>query len=218
VSIINGKLAFKGEGTVKNKEKLIGSVVILCIFIIFLTVGFYREKQIDTDNKEIFVDKHSETKESDEKTVNKLIKVEIKGEVKTPGVYTLSNTSRVEDLIAKAGGFTEGADTVNLVSLAKKLRDEECIIVRRKQEQQEKESFTVAAGVLSGRTTEGKININTASKEELKTVPGIGEVTAQKIIDYREKHGDFNSVEELKKIDRIGDKTLSNIRDKIDAR
>ena len=63
-----------------------------------------------------------------------------------------------------------------------------------------------------------KININSATKEELKTIPGIGDVMAQKIIDYREQNGSFSSVEDLKNIDRIGDKTLEKIKDKVDIR
>jgi competence protein ComEA len=62
------------------------------------------------------------------------------------------------------------------------------------------------------------VNVNTATKEELMTVPGIGEVTAQKIIDYREKNGDFQKIEDLTKVDRIGEKTLAKFKDKIEAR
>lgn len=201
----------------RKKEKIIGSIIMLVIFVVFLTIGYFKDGSNKYDAQDIFVDNEAVKKEEESNSISEeFIKVEIKGEVKKPGVYSLQSGCRVEDLILRAGGFTENADRDNMISMAKKLRDEECIIIGNKSEIQPGSFNTVKP--VSGINAEGKVNINIATKEELKTVPGIGDVTAQKIIDYREKYGEFKTVEDLKKIDRIGDKTLSNMRDKIDIK
>lgn len=188
----------------KNKRKLIGSVIIFVFFVVFLAVGYYISKPAESaDSNEIF-------KENTD-TVNnqaKKISVYVNGEVKSPGVYQLSSESRVQDAVKASGGFTENADKTRL-NLAKKLKDEDYIYVDSK--------LQAGTQTSSGKKSDG-ININTASKEELMNLPGIGEVTAQKIIDYRDKNGTFSSVEDLKKVDRIGDKTLDKFKDKIEAR
>lgn len=198
----------------RNKKKIIGSVIILIIFAIFLGVGYYISKPSkEFNSKEVF----NETTSIESKD-NKEITVYINGEVKNPGVYKIKNDSRIEELVKMSGGFTESADKFKL-NLAKKLRDEDYIYVDKKVEGQANavsNSTQSSAGTSS--TQGGKININSASKEQLKTIPGIGDVTAQKIIDYREKNGSFSTVEDLKKIDRMGEKTLDKIKDKIDVR
>jgi competence protein ComEA len=203
----------------RKKEKIVGSIVMVLVFIVFLAVGYGKGRSNtynDSNIKDIFVDSDRTEKVDSGSLEDKSIKVEIKGEVKNPGVYLLQNGSRVEDLILKAGGYTDNADRDNMISMAKKLRDEECIIVRIKEDPQA--GSPRAEKPISGINSEGRVNINIATKEELKTVPGIGDVTAQKIIDYREKFGAFNTVEDLKKIDRIGDKILNNMREKIDVK
>lgn len=200
----------------KRKEKIIGSIIILIVFILFLLAGYMKNNSNSYAEKDIFVENQSIQKKESEASLDKSIKVEIKGEIKKPGVYELQYGSRVEDLILKAGGYTDNAEKDSMVSMAKKLRDEECIIVRSKQEVQQN-NLQISKSI-SGINAEGKVNINTASKEELKTVPGIGDVTAQKIIEFREKNGFFNAIEDLKKIDRIGDKTINSIKDKIDIK
>lgn len=195
----------------RNNKKIIGSIVILIIFTIFLITGYFISKPPkEVDSKEVF----NETTVADNKEV-KNITVYINGEVKNPGVYKLKDGSRVEDLVKEAGGFTENANQYKL-NLAKKLKDEDYIYVEKNTGEKNNSSNTVSSnsGVLSG----GKVNINNASKEELKTVPGIGDVTAEKIIEYREKNGGFSSIEDLKKVGRIGDKTLDKMRDKIEVR
>lgn len=196
----------------RNKKKLIGSIVILIIFSIFLLVGYFISKPSKAlDTKEVFNETSViESKES------KDITAYINGEVKKPGVYKVKEESRIEDLVKIAGGFTENADKSRL-NLAKKLRDEDYIYVDKINEGQSGVAVSQASKS-NGIGQNGKININTASKEELKTVPGIGDVTAQKIIDYREKNGSFSAVEDLKKVGRIGDKTLEKMKDKIDIR
>jgi competence protein ComEA len=214
----------------KNREKIIGSVAILLIFFVFFIYGVFRgnskEEKVD---ESIFVESTKRNNDSknnilevenkkSESAPSKLIKVQIKGEVKAPGVYNLNTGDRVEDLIKLAGGFTVEADVDKVVSQAKKLKDEECILVPRKGVINTLSSGTETNVVTNNMSSSlgGKININTASKEELMKVPGIGEVTASNIIDYREKNGGFNSLEDLKNIDRIGDKTFEKFREKLD--
>lgn len=196
----------------RNKKKIIGSIVILIAFSIFLLVGYFTSKPAKhLDSKEVFNETSSiESKE------NKDITAYINGEIKNPGVYKVKEESRVEDLVKIAGGFTENADKYKL-NLAKKLRDEDYIYVDKKNELKSGVA-TAQNPINSGIGQSGKININTASKEELKTIPGIGDVTAQKIIEYREKNHGFSTIEDLKKVGRLGDKTLEKIKDKIDVR
>jgi competence protein ComEA len=191
----------------RDKKKVIGSIA---IFIIFLGIGYYISKPSkELNTKEVFNEATSvENKDTKEITVY------INGEVKNPGVYKLKSDSRLEDLVKLSGGFMESADKSKL-NLAKKLKDEDYIYVDKKIEGIPSASVN---RTVSASTQGGKVDINTASKEELKSIPGIGDVTAQKIIDYREKNGRFSSIEDLKKVGRIGDKTLEKIKEKVDVR
>lgn len=194
---------------VKYKKKVIGSIIILVIFTAFIVTGYFMSKTPKQESSnDIFV--QSQTTES--KNFKELT-VYINGEVKNPGVYKVRDGNRIGDLVKLAGGFSQNAETSKL-NLAKKLKDEDYVYVEGKSSSSNASTST-QGGTISA---EDKVNINTASEEELKTVPGIGDVTAQKIIDYREKNGDFSSIEDLKKIDRIGTKTLDKMKDKIDVR
>ncbi|MDW8799843.1 helix-hairpin-helix domain-containing protein [Clostridium sp. A1-XYC3] len=195
----------------RDKKKVIGSIVIFTIFSLFLVLGYFLSRPYkEVDTKEVF----NETTVVESKASN--ITVYINGEVKNPGVYKLKNDSRVEDLVKIAGGFNSESDKDKL-NLAKKLKDEDYVYVDRKN--QIKDSQTASQSTINkGTGQNSKVDINTATKEELKTIPGIGDVTAQKILDYREKNGRFSSIEDLKNIDRIGDKTVENMKDKIDVR
>ncbi|MHC6179055.1 helix-hairpin-helix domain-containing protein [Clostridium sp. JNZ X4-2] len=205
----------------KNKKKIIGSIVILAVFSLFLIAGYINSRpvEISENSKDIFSEQDTAEnhKSAENSNYTREITVYINGQVKNPGVYKLKDSSRVENLVKAAGGFTGEADSYKL-NLAKKLKDEDYIYVDSKISKDEVSTQSMSGS--SGSQTEGngKVNINRGSKEELKTIPGVGDVTAQKIIDYREQNGDFSSVEDLKKIDRIGDKTLDKIRDKIDIR
>jgi competence protein ComEA len=206
----------------KNKDKIIGSIAILVVFIIFFLFGILNKNQENYNNEDIFVESTSsktEENKSSENSQNKIIKVQIKGEIKAPGVYTLSSGERVEDLIRKAGGLTSEADTDRIVSQAKKLRDEECIVIPKKIEEDSSAAVITNGEVKSNASsnTDGKVNVNTATKEELMKVPGIGEVIADNIIRYRENNGDFMSLDDLKKVDRIGEKTLEKMKEKLEA-
>lgn len=206
----------------KNKDKIIGSIGILAVFIIFFIFGALNNNEKNYKEEDIFVESSNNGAVSGNKPVentqNKIIKVQIKGAIKEPGVYTLNSGERVEDLIKKAGGVTSEADVDKIASQAKKLRDEECIIIPKKGEEG---SVTIEANknVISTNISPDneKVNINTAAKEELMKVPGIGEVIADNIIKYRENNGDFMTLEDLKKVDRIGDKTFEKMKEKLEV-
>ncbi len=124
------------------------------------------------------------------------------GEVACPGVYELAAGSRVKDAISMAGGLSLGADPA-AVNQAQKLKDQEKIVVPAKNNP----SGTPASG--------GLMNINTATRDQLLTLPGIGEAKAAAIISYREAHGGFQSVEELQKIEGIKSGVFNKIKDSV---
>lgn len=152
---------------------------------------------------------------------NKTIMVDISGEIITPGVVKLPEGSRIIDAITAAGGKTEDAD-LSKVNLAYILDDGVQLYIPRYNEKLEKEIVQTEPGV--GIIQEGinttskkdsKVNINTANKEKLATLPGIGEGTAEKIIEYRSKTGKFKTIDEIKKIPGIGESKFKSLKDKI---
>ncbi|URN83365.1 helix-hairpin-helix domain-containing protein [Acetobacterium wieringae] len=130
--------------------------------------------------------------------------VHITGAVKQPGVVSLKPEARLIEAIELVGGLTETAD-VDSLNLARKIQDEEKIHIPAMGE--------VSATAVSSEND--KVNINTASLEELKSLPGVGDVIAQGIIDYREKNGGFKQLEELKNVTRIGDKVYDGLSESI---
>ena len=163
--------------------------------------------------------------------------VDIKGEVNNPGIYKLKKGSRVIDVVGEAGGLTESADT-SVINLSKKITDEMVIIIYSRQEvenwvatkQQEEylqkkclleEEGQVENDACIEEKTEPEekqpstmVNINTATKEELMTLPGIGETKAEAIISYRKKTP-FQKIEDLKNVSGIGDSTFEEIKSNI---
>jgi competence protein ComEA len=148
------------------------------------------------------------------------IVVHVAGAVKNPGVYTLEQGKRVKDAIEVAGGHLPEADILRL-NLAQKLHDEDKLYVPKigeTPEQSEPESPSYGATVGVSSKSDGKIDINTAGETELTQLPGIGPVTAQKIIEYRKNNGLFKTIEDIKNVSGIGDKKFEQIKDKIKVR
>jgi competence protein ComEA len=132
--------------------------------------------------------------------------VHVVGAVHEPGLYELPDGSRIADALERAGGATPKAD-LEQVNLASPVADGTQVIVPRKQA-----SGAAAAGAASP-TAPGPVHLNSATVEELETLPGIGPVTAQKIVAHREKHGAFASVDELEAVSGIGPKRIDQLRD-----
>ncbi|WP_051652346.1 helix-hairpin-helix domain-containing protein [Clostridium algidicarnis] len=207
---------------IKNKEKYIGIAMLSVIFMAFFIANKVLIQKPKVNNEDIFVSEKEPLEETKivsnkEKSSGKKITVEIKGEVKKPEVYVMEDYSIVKDVIVEAGGVTEKGD-LNSVNQAKKLRDGDCIIIPSIEGNARPIVGSIPGGTAMTESKDEIININSATKEELMKLPGVGEVTAGKIIDYRESSGGFSSVEDMKNISGIGDKTLAKFKDKIDVR
>jgi competence protein ComEA len=138
-----------------------------------------------------------------------VVVVHVVGAVRRPGLYRLAQGKRIADAVARAGGLTRRADAA-AVNLAAPLADGEQVVVPARA------GPGAAAGGSSpsatGAAATGPVHLNTATVEQLDALPGVGPVTAQKIVDYREQHGAFASVDELDAIPGIGPARLHDLR------
>ena len=169
-----------------------------------------REKESISDD--IYNEKDKQDKENIkiENTNKKTITVFISGEVKNPGVVTIDSEKRLSDAVNELGGTTENAD-LNKVNLATKLKDESHYIIPKIVDNLE--SFNNETSENDNKNN--LININDATIQELDTLPGVGEATANKIVNYREEKGKFNSIEEIKNVNGIGDKKYEELKNLI---
>ena len=168
------------------------------------------QAEVAAVSKDSSSEKEMKKEEKDESSEQDLITVDVKGAVKSPGIYDLPVGSRVHDAVQKAGGLTDEADSKSL-NLAQKVSDEALVYVPSKGE--EAASQQAASGTSPSTSKEKKVNLNKASLEELKQVKGLGGKRAQDIIDHREANGKFKSVDELKKVSGIGAKTIEKLKD-----
>lgn len=148
--------------------------------------------------------------------------VDVKGAVKSPGVYEFSKGMRVHDIIQLAGGITKSADS-KLVNFAQQLKDQQIIYVPIKGEsrpsngQLTNSTVTDVEGAKASTdvSEEQQVNINTATQQEIQKLNGIGEKKAEQILKYREEHGEFKKIEEIKNVKGIGDKMYEKIKENI---
>ena len=136
--------------------------------------------------------------------------VDVVGAVRRPGLYRLEHGSRIADAVARAGGATRKAD-LSQVNLAAPLADGEQVVVPRRGVAAT--GGGAGAGALGGSVSTGPVHLSTATLDQLDSLPGIGPVTAQKILDYRAKHGAFTSVDELDAVPGIGPSRMDQLRD-----
>jgi competence protein ComEA len=141
------------------------------------------------------------------------LRVHVSGAVSEPDVYELPEGSIVRDAIEAAGGAAEDAD-VDRINLALEVADQQQIYVPCVGEASPPAQPSTG-GVAGGAGGAGLININTASLQELDTLPGIGPVTAQRIADYREAHGPFERIEDIQNVSGIGPSRFEAIREQI---
>lgn len=139
---------------------------------------------------------------------NQVIYIDVAGKVKNPGVYQLPEGSRVIDAITIAGGVKLGVSTSH-INLARKLVDGEQVLIM-------KEKF-ISAPTSSGRKSifAGKVSLNSASKAQFDSLPGIGPVIAQRIIDYRNKNGPFQTLESIQSVSGIGESIFRQISSRL---
>ena len=202
--------------SVSNKRKLKPAVVIgivsvavaiLCIAGLQIAHALLPGTEFSISKAQTSTSEPIEDTSSDTPIVEKIF-VHVEGAVAAPGLFELSEGSRVYDAIQAAGGFTEDArhDAVNL---ARVLTDGEQIIVPTTQT--DGGSDTTPATAASPGTATGKVNINTADAATLDTLPGIGASTAAKIVADREANGPFKTIEDLKRVSGIGDKKFTQL-------
>ena len=201
-----------------NLKKIIGISVILIVIvsISILTYGRNKSKVFkDEYMNNIFIEEDTlelEGVDKDGSNNEYIIVVEIKGEVLRPDVYELNEGSIVKDLIEAAGGLTSEADISN-INRAKEVKNHELVIIRNINDVSNIEEHDDIIEI--EKENDVVISINDADISKLKEIPGIGDVKANSIIMYREKNGGFKSIEELKNVDGIGEKTFEKIKDSI---
>lgn len=201
------------EFLLSNKTKLIKAaviavIIIVCFFVFVLGDSGDSDEDITLQSQQKISEETGETTEESGGTII----VDVGGAVKVPQVVELDADSRVADAVAAAGGLLETADTAG-INQAAFLTDGEKIYIPEKGENlSDLAELSGAEGLSSG---DDKVNINTATSEELQTLSGVGPATAEKILDYRSSNGAFKRIEDLKKIDGIGDKTFEKLKEQI---
>nr|WP_220482495.1 ComEA family DNA-binding protein [Bacillus aerius] len=192
---------------------LIAGIIILLIICFCFLVG----KEKGSTEPGVLKEQHEtqvtleEKQESAEKEPTSIV-VEVKGAVRKPGVYVFMAEDRVEEAIKRAGGFTSKADTVD-INQAAKLEDSMMIYVRKKGEA-DKQGQTAAADTPGNEQSQG-VNVNQADAAELQTINGIGPSKAEAIITYREEHGEFQQIEDLRNISGFGEKTIERLKNQL---
>ncbi|HAP4952001.1 TPA: competence protein ComEA [Enterococcus faecalis] len=201
-----------------KKWLLLGSGVFMVILITLL-VGIYlmvnKEPQVDTtmwEETSLTTTTEVATDATKERAETMIYVVDIKGAVKVPGIYQLKNQQRIWDALALAGGVSEEADTTQ-VNYAQKVKDQMIIYVPKKGEPVAQSLETLQESAPAQQNQEEKINLNTATEAELQTISGIGAKKAQEIIRFRDEQGPFKTVEELKNVPGIGEKTVERLKD-----
>ncbi len=219
-----------------NYKKLIFPTILLILLIGSFTYLFFTIKNIERKTENINENKVEESIDKSENEILEYIYVDVKGEVANPGVYKLNNGSRVIDAVKESGGVTKKANT-RFINLSKLLNDGDVIVVYSTEEIEnaKKENIVyietpcVCEEVKNdacykdvdeesdnnSQTTNTKININTATLEELKTLSGIGDAKANAIIEYRTKNGNFKSIEDLMNVSGISESLFSKIKENI---
>ena len=207
-----------------NKKQKI--IAIILITIIGIGIYCYTNAIENTSEEEIEnvleVAQTNTTKETEEKNIF----VHIAGCVQKEGMLELSSNSRIADAIEKAGGLTQEADLSD-INLAYLLEDGMKIYIPNQNERQEnnektknipKEENTPSMQIQDTNTKQDVININTATQEELDTLPGIGPATATKIIEYRKEKGKFKQKEEIKEVSGIGEAKYEKMKEYISTK
>lgn len=202
-----------------KKQKIIVAVLIIIMCIV---IGYYiisKTEKYDYSDIEKISNIIEEDQEVDDIIIENKIVIHITGEVEEEGVIELEKGARISDAIEEAGGTTEEADLSN-VNLAYSLSDGQKVKIPNINEKDE-EIIVVEekAGdniIIEGnKSKEEKININKAAQTEIETLPGIGPSTALKIITYRNEHGKFKNIEDIKNVSGIGDSKFENIKEYI---
>ena len=213
----------------KNKKYLFYIAVPIIIYALFQqTKQFYLPKTypIPIEQQDLSVTTDTDTSTDDERQSNALdslttsnptpVVIYVTGAVKNPGVVELNSSQRLKDAIDMAGGFTEDAD-IGSINLAEFVKDEQHYVVTKIGETPSPQTVSSNTGTTTPNTANNNalININTATKEELKSLNGIGDALSQRLIDFREQNGAFSDIESIKNVSGIGEKKFEGIKDYI---
>lgn len=201
-------------------KRILLTIIIFNLLLFFFSfLGSKGEKESIEEIDEFFLEADMENEDvidqldEEELSAPLEIAIDVKGEVQNPGVYFMDEGKRVIDVIEQAGGVLKDAETT-VVNFAELLTDQMVVYIPKIGEElpligisdEEETTESLASGV---------ININAAEKSELMTLSGIGEVKAENIISYREENGNFSTIEDLKNVSGIGEKTFENLEDEI---
>ena len=207
----------KKEDVVLFFRQNVKSIILAFVCSLVLIIGglfYFNQNKTEDYSGVSFSNTSNETNNKDEKNEDKhdeKIFVDVKGAVKHPGVFETTKDKRVKDLIEEAGGLLDDADTSTL-NLSQKVKDQMVIYVLKHGEKTKQ--------ISDGSTSSSNgdvININTANKEQLMKISGVGKTKAEAIISYREKNGDFKKKEDITKVKGIGKATFEKIKDKIEV-
>lgn len=190
--------------------------IFLVLFAVLFLAGCSKNNEIRLSRESSLATESIFTKVDDFETTSALtqskIYIYITGQVKKPGVYEVDKGSRLFHVVDMAGGLTKKAHKQG-INLAEKVEDGQSIHIPSKSNNKISSDSAGAENV--SVKSDGLININTATIDELKQLPGIGESKAMAILSYRDDSGLFSSIEDIKNVSGIGDSTFANIRDLI---
>lgn len=222
-----------------DRDRLKILAVFVSVFLILCGYFYFTQRntminkvaKIQTQSSNSDISQNHPELESAEKIIDGLkvmtSTVHVAGAVKNPGVYNLPSSSRVIDAIEKAGGATENAD-LDQINLADYVSDGQKIEVPKLKSGDTSLNYKLITDELDkigankidstnekSSSKSDLVNINTADSSELQSLPGIGTTIANSIIEYRKENGNFETIEDLKNVSRIGDKTFDKLKDLI---
>ena len=206
----------KKEDVVLFFRQNVKSIILAFVCSLVLIIGalfYFNQNKTEDYSGVSFSNISNEINNKDERAENRhdeKIFVDVKGAVKHPGVFETTKDKRVKDLIEEAGGLLDDADTSTL-NLSQKVKDQMVIYILKHGEKPKKISDS------SSSSNTDVININTANKEQLMKISGVGKTKAEAIIAHREKNGDFKKKEDITKVRGIGKSTFEKIKDKIEV-
>lgn len=214
----------------EKSEEIVKGLLAVVLFLALIVIVFIYKGSGDQEDvlenemiEELFAEQNPEEKpveqadmtSAEQVPVDQKVIIDVKGAVEAPGVYQMEPDSRVIDCIEKAGGFLIGAEQKS-VNLAQRAEDQMVIYIPMQGEDMSELEQLLPDKPVSEATTEiSKVDLNKATKEELKSLNGIGDTKAESIISYRETNGSFENVEEIKNVSGIGEATFEKLREAI---
>ena len=199
--------------TLKNNKIIITAAACVILFTASAVFFLINEKSDTISIEEADLETAAEERAGSTagKDGESKVYVDVSGCVKKPGVYEVSADSRIFEVIELAGGVTPDADT-SYINQAEPVTDGLKINVPDRNQTENSVSGETSSAL---QDENGKVNINTADMTRLQDLPGVGPVTAEKIISHRENNGYFRSIEDIKNVSGIGEKTFEKIKDMI---